>query len=126
MYLEELIEERNRYLYRHVRHREHSDRDNSINDISRGIISALRRERGACYLANFYFPKDVLVQFEYTVYTGQKICDADFHIATPIPDEALKRMIIAYNTPPTRGSETLLNHIYDRLKEIGGFALLWT
>ena len=127
MSVSELIEEQDRYLYRHLDNGGRSEFDKSINEISRALIAALRRECGACYLTNFYLPKQVTKTAGncYTPYTGQKIYNADFQIATPTQDDELKRLIVAYNTPPTKGSIEMLNRIYERLKEIGGLALLW-
>ena len=107
-----------------LRNRGTSEFDMSINDISREMLDAARREWGKVYLYNVNLYKDT--PRDWTEYTGQKVYNFEYRIMSPVPDQELKEMILQRDqSPRLRGDMPRLNEIFDRIKFIGAEVLNW-
>lgn len=125
--LKEIIERRNgRLLPLSV-----SEPDSMTNTLSRALIVATRREKGAAFLykINLYdgdrHKRDAIC----TEFTGQMVCNFDFAAVAPVKDDRLIDLIHERDTTPyTNGTDdaTRLGLISNRLHEIGGLHLFWS
>lgn len=108
-----------------------SERAPSINDISRALIEAIRREKGTCFLSkiNLTGKERDNSDYHFTPYVGQTIYNFDYTLALPQEDEALRQLIIEHNRAhmpyDSKSAFERIQRISDRVDEIGAFRLLW-
>lgn len=107
-----------------------SEFDQSINDISRETIKAMKRESGVCYLGKInLYDDDRKKPYKLTEYTGQRIYNFEYCFCLPCYDEVIERMIEERDKAPYTGTAEdcrRVEAIADRVQQIGGKHLFWS
>jgi hypothetical protein len=107
-----------------------SEFDQSINDISRLTIKAMKKEYGTCYLGKINLYGDERKEkYKLVEYTGQTIYNFDFCFCIPVYDEEIETLIDNRDKAPytdTKGDIELINHILKRIVELNGINLFWS
>ena len=107
-----------------------SEFDMSINDISRNIIKAMKREQGVCFLGNVNLYGDNRGKpFKLTEYTGQKIYNFVYDFCLPCHDTQIEKMITDRDQTQYTGTKddcVMVSAIMNRIEQLNGINLLWS
>lgn len=129
MNLKELNKLSAEYLKLHWQNGGTSEFDQSINEISRAKITALKNELGDCWLfkINRYDEdrnKPYLVQFK-----GQKIYNFEYAAAVPVYNKELLSLLVEYCHNSGFKEGTIwgkIEAIQDKIQELNGINLIWS
>lgn len=122
--LEELNKEAANYLMLHDL--QPKEFDKSINDLSKSMIETMKNIHGSCFMykINLRKKEDVICQ----EYTKQQINNFCCDFIAPVKDEQVIQLINNWNNKGTKTQSEkweMIERIFDRVKEINGYNLIW-
>ena len=100
--------------------------DESLNNASRGVVSAMHEEHGKAWL--WRFDATCPTDRRTVEWDGATLCTFGADAVTPCDDQELRRLLVHRGDGPYSMAKdrAAVEAIFDRVRAIGGHTLVWS